>query len=187
MRCLLWIVCCLAVLLCTARSYAQQDDSPPQASSQEDKEARRARAAEESSSKDTRIDLNPPNGDAKNHPMSGVAISDAQESAYKIQELHPWDPHKAAKDVEVGDYYFRRKNYKAAIERYKDALVYKPNDAVAQFRLGESLAKTGNSGEATTHYQEYLKILPHGPFAADAQRALQRLKANEGKGNTAAN
>lgn len=119
--------------------------------------------------------------------MSGAAISDAEESASDIQELHPWDPHKAAKDVEVGDYYFKRKNYRAAIERYRDALVYKPNDAVAQFRLAESLAKTGNSGEATTHYQEYLKILPHGPFAADAQKALQRLKANESKESTAAN
>ena len=33
---------------------------------------------------------------------------------------------KAAKDVDdVGDFYFKRKNYKAAQERYKDALYYK--------------------------------------------------------------
>ena len=98
-----------------------------------------------------------------------------------MQELHPWDPHKAAKDVEVGDYYFKRKNYKAAIERYKHALIYKQNDAVATFRLAESLDETGNSGEAITYYQNYLKILPHGPYAADAQKALARLNAGENK------
>jgi len=156
------------------RMASSQDDSP-QASRQEDKEATAARATEESSSKDTRVDLSPPKDDEKNHPLSGAAISDAQESASDVQELHPWDPHKAAKDVEVGDYYFKRKNYKAAIERYKHALIYKQDDAIATFRLAESLDKTGNSSEAITYYRDYLKILPHGGYAADAQRALSRL------------
>jgi tetratricopeptide (TPR) repeat protein len=164
---------------------AQQDDSSQQTSREEEKGASAARAAEESSSKDTRIDLSPPKDDEKNHPMSGAAISDAQESASDVKEFTPWDPHKAAKDVEVGDYYFKRKNYKAAIERYKHALIYKHNDAVATFRLAESLDKTGNSDEAITRYQEYLKILPHGPFSAEAEKALARLNA-ENKPSTAA-
>jgi tetratricopeptide (TPR) repeat protein len=157
-----------------------------QDTSSEDKAESSARASEESSSKDTRIDLTPPKDDVKNHPLSGAAISDAEDSNSDVQELHAWDPHKAAKDVEVGDFYFKRKNYHAAIERYKDALVYKPNDAIAQFRLAESLEKTGNSQEAVPHYQEYLKILPHGPFAADAQRALDRLKASTPKDSASA-
>jgi tetratricopeptide (TPR) repeat protein len=164
---------------------AQQDDSSQKTSREEDKASSAARASEESSSKDTRVDLSPPKDDEKNHPMSGAAISDAQESASDVQEFHPWDPHKAAKDVEVGDYYFKRKNYKAAIERYKHALIYKQNDAIATFRLAESLDKTGNAGEAITRYQEYLKILPHGPYAADAQKALARLDP-ESKASAAA-
>lgn len=165
---------------------AQQDDSSRQTSSEEDKASSAARASEESSSKDTRVDLSPPKDDAKNHPMSGAAISDAQESASDVKEFSPWDPHKAAKDVEVGDYYFKRKNYKAAIERYKHALIYKQNDAMATFRLAESLDKTGKSDEAITRYQEYLKILPHGPFSADAEKALARLNGSENKPSTAA-
>ena len=164
---------------------SQQDDSSQPTSRQEDKEATAARASEESSSKDTRVDLSPPKDDEKNHPMSGAAISDAQESASDVQELHPWDPHKAAKDVEVGDYYFKRKNYKAAIERYKHALIYKQDDAIATFRLAESLDKTGNSSEAIARYQEYLKILPHGPFSSDAEKALARLNGDN-KPSTAA-
>src|SRR5438067_925082 len=145
---------------------------------QQDQSESSARASEMSSSKDTRIDLSPPANDQKNHPMSGAAVSDAEDAASDVQELHPWDPHKAAKDIEVGDFYFKKKNYRAALERYKDALVYKPNDAAAQFRLAECLDKTGNASEAITHYQEYLRILPHGPFATDAQKALDRLKVS---------
>jgi len=172
------LVACLSVCFCyVSQMVAQQDDSLPQASRQDQKEESAVRATEESSSKDTRVDLSPPNDDEKNHPMSAAAVSDAQEAPSDVQEMHPWDPHKAAKDVEVGDYYFKRKNYKAAIERYKHALIYKQDDAIATYRLAESLDKTGNPSEAITYYRAYLKILPHGPYAADAQKALGRLTA----------
>ncbi len=176
------IAFCLTVIF-VIRASAQNES--PQSQNQQDKSESSARASEESSSKDTRIDLSPPKDDQKNHPMSGVAISDAEESASDVQEFHPWDPHKAAKDVEVGDFYFKRKNYRAALERYKEALIYKPNDAIANFRLAECSEKVGTPSDAITHYQEYLKILPHGPFAADAQRALERLKTSGAQQNSA--
>jgi tetratricopeptide (TPR) repeat protein len=176
---------CLAISFCyVPRMSAKQDDSSSQASRQESKDESSARASEESSSRDTRVDLSPPSNDEKNHPLSGAAVSDAQEAASDVQELHPWDPHKAAKDVEVGDYYFKRKNYKAAIERYKHALIYKQDDAIATYRLAESLDKTGNLTEAVTYYRGYLKILPHGPYAGDAQKAISRLSP-ESRANAA--
>src|SRR5439155_13355 len=164
-----------------------QDDASPGASqAQQDQSESSTRASEMSSSKDTRIDLSPPANDQKSHPMSGAAVSDAEDAASDVQELHPWDPHKAAKDLEVGDFYFKKKNYRAALERYRDALVYKPNDAVANFRLAECSQKTGNSSEAITHYQEYLKILPHGPLALEAEKALEKLKSGGPKESSAA-
>src|SRR5258708_25048805 len=160
------------------RIAVAQQDEPVRDQSQQDKSASNARAAEESSSKDTRVDLDPPRDDQKNHPASGVAVVDAEDAASDVQELRAWDPHKAAKDIEVGDFYYKRKNYRAALERYKEALIYKPNDALATYRLAECQDRTGNGQEAVTHYQDYLKILPHGPFAVDAQKALERLKAD---------
>src|SRR5438552_16768375 len=145
---------------------------------QQDQSESRAKAAEISSSKDTRIDLSPPANDQKNHPMSGAAVSDAEDAASDVQELHPWDPHKAAKDIEVGDFYFKKKNYRAALERYKEALVYKPNDALANFRMGECLEKLKQPEEARVHYEQYLKILPHGPLALEAEKALRKLGAD---------
>ena len=175
----------LAILLSLPVCAQQDDSSSPQSEKQRDKSDDRARSAEESSSKDTRIDLSPPKDDQKNHPQSGAAMVDAEDAASDVQEMHPWDPHKAAKDVEVGDFYFKRKNYRAAMERYKEALVYKPNDALANFRLAECSEKTGNQADAVTHYQEYLKILPHGPLAPDAEKALERLKAGGEKESSA--
>jgi tetratricopeptide repeat protein len=133
----------------------------------------------ESSSKDAQVDLSAPADDAKAHPQSSAAVANAEAdtlSSGGITELRSWDPHKAAKNVEVGDFYFKRKNYRAAEERYRDALRYKDNDAIATIRLAVCLEKLGILDDARAEYESYLKILPHGPQAGDAQKAIQRLK-----------
>jgi tetratricopeptide (TPR) repeat protein len=137
----------------------------------------------ESSSKDTQLDLSPPADDAKVHPQSSAAVAAAEAEALSpggITELHSWDPHKAAKSIEVGDFYFRRKNYHAAEDRYREALRYKDNDAIATMRLAVCLEKLGIWDDARAEYESYLKILPHGPQAAEAQKAIDRLKAQMG-------
>jgi tetratricopeptide (TPR) repeat protein len=134
----------------------------------------------DSSSKDPQADLSPPPDDAKAHPQSSEAVAEAEAKALGtggITEVQVWDPHKAAKDVEVGDFYFRRKNYRAAEDRYREALVYKDNDAVATIRLALCLEKLGIMDDARAEYESYLRILPHGPQAAEAQKAIDRLKA----------
>lgn len=154
---------CGTALLATLPVCAQQRDisnqPPPRSSS---------RSPGESSSKDNPVDLSPPMGDAKSHPNSGVADD--------VLELHPYDPHKAEKNVEVGDYYFKLKNYPAAESRYREALDYKPNDAIATFKLAVALEKLGNISEAEKYYSNYLEILPHGPEAEGSKTALERLK-----------
>jgi len=130
----------------------------------------------ESSSKDTQTDLSPPEDDAKVHPKSSSAVADAEVSGGEITVFHTYDPHKAAKSVEVGDFYFRRKNYRAAEDRYREALRYKDNDAVATIRLAVSLEKLGEFNDACAEYESYLRILPHGPQADEAQKAIDRLK-----------
>ena len=133
----------------------------------------------DSSSKTNQIDLSPPDDDAKAHPQSSDVLIDMEGTTGNgnVSEFHPWNPHKAAKDIEVGDFYYKRKNYRAAADRYREALMYKDNDAVATFRLAVCLEKMDQPDEARKEYESYLKILPHGPQAEEAQKAIQRLKA----------
>ena len=136
-----------------------------------------------SSSKADTIDVSPPPDDARNHPNSEEAVHEAEDAAGLlegdeiggIQEFHPWDPHKAEKDIEVGDFYFKHQNYLAALDRYQEALYYKNNDAIATFKLATCQEKLGDSEEARKSYQAYLKLLPEGPLSADARKAVVRL------------
>jgi tetratricopeptide (TPR) repeat protein len=127
-----------------------------------------AREQGQSSSKDTQIDLSAPDNDLSAHP-------DSEDLTQPTSEFKPWNPHKAMKNVEVGDYYFKQKNYNAAISRYREALEWKPKDAVATFKLAQALEKKGEREDAVANYQAYLKILPNGPSAAESQKAIDRL------------
>jgi len=172
-----------------AQQLSPQDEGPAanQAPPRSDRQKEKDREAEagESSSHDTEIDVSPPKDDAKNHPNSRTAIAgaegdaDAASSSSDTQEMHPWNPYRAVKDVEVGDFYFKRKSYRAALARYQDALVYKDNDAVANFRMAQCYEKLDQPDEAITHYQEYLKILPEGPLSKEAKKALAKLEAEK--------
>jgi tetratricopeptide (TPR) repeat protein len=133
----------------------------------------------DSSSKDTETDLSVPADDAKRHPQSSSAVADADVAPGGVSEFHEWDPHKAAKDVEIGDFYFKRGNYRAAEDRYREALHYKENDAIATLRLAESLEKVGALDDARSEYESYLKILPHGPETERVQKSLDKLKARD--------
>ncbi len=122
---------------------------------------------DESSSRQTQVELTP-EGDSSSKPATSAPDT--------VLEMTPWDPHRAAKDIEVGDLYRKQGNYRAAISRYRDALDYKPNDAEATFHMAESLEKLGEVEDAAAYYQSYLKILPRGDLAAGSRQALERLR-----------
>ncbi|HYN15343.1 MAG TPA: tetratricopeptide repeat protein [Terriglobales bacterium] len=161
----------LASALCSAQTAPNKDQkgqgqsagpsanqAPPRTQS-DDKAA--PRGPGDSSSRDTSLDASP----------------DTAAPDDSVTEFHSWDPHKAQKNVEIGDFYFKRQNYHAALSRYCEALTYKPSDAIATFRIAEALEKSGDVAGAQAYYQAYLKILPAGPFAAQSKKALDRIKA----------
>jgi tetratricopeptide (TPR) repeat protein len=81
-------------------------------------------------------------------------------------------PNQFRRDVEVADFYFRRKNYIAAESRYREALDLQPGNPGVTFRLAECLDHLHRTDEARTLYQSYLAADPNGQFAALAKQAL---------------
>jgi tetratricopeptide (TPR) repeat protein len=118
----------------------------------------------ESSSSDSQIDLN-----------SRQAAAEPTPTEDDDSVLKPWDPHQAAKDVEVGQYYLKLKNYRAALERFNHALIYKSNDAEATYGLAVTQEKLGLLALADQSYHKYLEILPNGPKSKEAAEAIERL------------
>lgn len=118
----------------------------------------------ESSSRDSLIDLT-------SRPKDEPAPVPDDEAEFK-----PWDPHKAAKDVEVGNYYLKLKNYRAALERFNHALTYKADDAEATYGLAITQEKLGLLSLASKNYSKYLELLPNGPKSKEARESMERLE-----------
>jgi len=99
----------------------------------------------------------------------------ADSSEMEVVEMKRYDPHQAEKDLEVGDFYYKRGNYKAATSRYQEALQLRPGSPLATFKLADAYEKHKELEQAAVYYSEYVRQYPDGAQVADARAALERL------------
>ncbi len=83
---------------------------------------------------------------------------------------------EAAHNVEVGDYYFGERNYRAALLRFQDAVEQKPNDAAIHVRLGRVLEKLNELPQAIEQYKAGEKLAAPEKWSQEARAALARLQ-----------
>lgn len=74
-----------------------------------------------------------------------------------------FDPLGAEKDLEVGNFYFKRGNYDAAIERYQDATVKHVGYAKPFLLLGEAYDKKDDPVNALKAYKQFVHLYPESP------------------------
>src|SRR5260221_2848444 len=96
------------------------------------------------------------------------------DAATKNAEDQPkWDPLRAEKDLEVGQYYMRIGKIDAAMDRFQDAIEAKPGYAVPFLYLGEAQEKKGMKRDAVKSYKRYLELYPH---AEDKEKILKKIE-----------
>jgi hypothetical protein len=116
-----------------------------------------------------KLDLPPGVSSSQSQSPDGTA-----ESEPKVT-----DPVRAKKDTEVGGFYLKTGDYKGALLRYQDATAADPTNVAAIFGLAESQRSLGKNAEAAHSYQLYLDIVPNGPKAKEAIKALKTLQAGK--------
>jgi Tfp pilus assembly protein PilF len=94
----------------------------------------------------------------------------------EAKEEEEFDPLRAEQSLKVGEFYLRKKNYDAAIDRFHDAIRYKPNFALPHRRLGEAYEKKREKAKAVEYYRKYLEILPAASDAEKIGKRIARLK-----------
>jgi tetratricopeptide (TPR) repeat protein len=82
------------------------------------------------------------------------------------------DPAKAEEDIKVGDFYFKRANYPAAIGRYREALQSRPDYPPVYEKLIRALEKNNDLPGARRLMQEYVNRFPDQKKASDYARLL---------------
>src|SRR2546423_566612 len=86
-----------------------------------------------------------------------------------------WDPLRAEKDLEVGQYYMRKGDVDAAMDRFQDATTAKPGYAIPFRYLGEAQEKKGLKKQAIKSYQRYLELYPHAEDGEKVRKKIEKL------------
>jgi tetratricopeptide (TPR) repeat protein len=109
----------------------------------------------------------------------GAQNQQAQPAADKSDPLRRYVSPSAQKSVEIGDFYLRRKKFKAALSRFLEALQTDPNYAPAYRGLGKVYEKMGFWQKSLDAYRKYLDELPSAKDAREAKsihKAIARLQ-----------
>lgn len=97
----------------------------------------------------------------------------------ELERSYHYVPPSARQSVEIGNFYFRRKDYRGALSRYEEAARDDPYYAPAYLGLGKVYEKTGKMQKALAAYQKYLNVLPsqkQADEAKDVHKTIGRLK-----------
>jgi tetratricopeptide (TPR) repeat protein len=86
-----------------------------------------------------------------------------------------WDPLRAEKDLEVGQYYMKKGDFDAAIDRFQDATLAKPGYAIPFRFLAEAQEKKGLKKKAIKSYQRYLDLYPHAEDGDKVRKKIDKL------------
>ena len=108
-------------------------------------------------------------------PPKQPAKANKDNATQNSPDQPAWDPLRAEKDLEVGQYYMRRGDVDAAIDRFQDATVAKPGYAIPFRFLGEAQEKKGLRKQAIKSYQRYLDLYPHAEDREKIQKKIDKL------------
>jgi tetratricopeptide (TPR) repeat protein len=86
-----------------------------------------------------------------------------------------WDPLRAEKDMQVGEYYMHKGDLDAAIDRFEDAALAKPGYALPYLYLGEAQEKKGMKKRAIQSYKRYLDLYPKAEDKDKIQKKIDKL------------
>jgi tetratricopeptide (TPR) repeat protein len=95
-----------------------------------------------------------------------------EEDTSLVPKEYSFNPLQAANELKIGNYYFKKGNYRAAAQRFTEATKWNGTLAEAFLRLGEAKEKQHDKKAAAAAYAKYLEIAPD---AKDAEEIKKRI------------
>jgi len=114
-----------------------------------------------------------PSKQAENPQVLEVEPPEEDESS-KPKE-YAFNPLQAEKETRIGNFYWKKKSYKAAALRYEEATRWNPGDADAWFRLGEAREKLKQPAAARAAYEQFLELAEDDKRATEVKKRVAKL------------
>ena len=98
------------------------------------------------------------------------------EDKTNAPRIYSFNPVQSKKEVDIGEEYFKKGNYIAAVSRFDEATKWNAGNAEAWLMLGRAQEKKSTEKAARLAYQKYLEISPDGKDAPEVKKRLAKLK-----------
>jgi tetratricopeptide (TPR) repeat protein len=99
-----------------------------------------------------------------------------EEDEALVPKEYSFNPLQAAKEVQAGNFYFKKGNYRAAARRFEEATKWDSTNAAAFLRLGEAKEKQHDRKGAGEAYTKYLEIAPDAKDAPEVKKRLEKTR-----------
>src|SRR2546422_679095 len=98
-----------------------------------------------------------------------------EEDESLVPKEYSFNPLQAAKEMKVGNYYFKQHKYRAAAQRFQEATKWDANLAEAYLRMGEAREKQHDLKGAAEAYAKYLEVAPDAKDAPEVKKRLAKV------------
>jgi tetratricopeptide (TPR) repeat protein len=114
----------------------------------------------------------PPQAKESKAPPAQQETAPPEEDESLAPKEYSFNPLQATKELKIGNYYFKKGNYRAAALRFQEATRWDNTLAEAFLRLGEAREKQHDRKAAAEAYAKYLEIAPDAKDAPDVKKRL---------------
>jgi tetratricopeptide (TPR) repeat protein len=95
-----------------------------------------------------------------------------EEDESRAPKTYVLNPLESERNIKIGNYYWDKKNYRAALGRYQDATRFNPSSPEAFFKVGEAESKLKHKDAAKVAFQKVIQLAPDSKLAHEAKRKL---------------
>jgi tetratricopeptide (TPR) repeat protein len=96
-----------------------------------------------------------------------------EDESVKKKE-YGFNPLQASKELQIGNFYFKKGSYRAAAQRFREATQWNAGLAEAWLRLGEAQEKLKDFKAAREAYAKYLELAPDARNAQEIRNKINK-------------
>ena len=102
-------------------------------------------------------------------------IAEGKDNTDAAKPKEP-NPLLAEQNINIGNFYFKKKNYIAAIQRYLEAIEYQPDSVKAYEALARAYEKKGEKDNAIETYRKFIEKYPDSPQCSEFRNMIADLE-----------
>ena len=113
---------------------------------------------------------------AEPQSQDDVQLPPDEDKATPQPKQYAFNPVQSKKEVSVGEFYFKKGDFRAAAGRFDEATKWNAGNAEAWLRLGDARERMNDTKAAHDAYARYLELAPAAKNAAEVRKKLEKLK-----------